>query len=193
MYTVYGKVRTRAFRVLWMLEELGEAYTLEPADPRSDTVRALNPSGKVPVLMVDGDCLTDSTAIITYLADRHGMFTAPSGSIARGQQDGLMHFALDELDAILWTAARHTFILPEEQRVPAVKDSLKWEFERSLGLLETRMGAEFITGDQFSIVDIVTTHCLNWAGNAAFPVTPKMADYAARMRARPAFGRAAAL
>ena len=36
MYKVIGSVKTRAFRVIWMLEELGEPYELIAAAPRSD-------------------------------------------------------------------------------------------------------------------------------------------------------------
>ena len=73
MYEVYGMRRNRTMRVLWMLEELGAAYTLIETEPRSDAIRTLNPSGKVPVLK-DGDLvLPDSVAICHYLADIHQM------------------------------------------------------------------------------------------------------------------------
>ncbi len=54
MYEVIGKIDTRAFRVLWMLEELGQPYEWTKAGPRSAEVMEHNPSGKVPVLLVDG-------------------------------------------------------------------------------------------------------------------------------------------
>jgi putative NADH-flavin reductase len=54
MYTVIGSPRSRAMRVLWMLEELEQPYELIPAAPRDEAVRAYNPAGKVPVLLVDG-------------------------------------------------------------------------------------------------------------------------------------------
>ena len=77
MYTVIGTPMTRTFRVLWTLEELGQSYELNPARPQSEEVLALNASGKVPVFQDTGETLTDSTAIITYLADKHGQLTAP--------------------------------------------------------------------------------------------------------------------
>lgn len=46
MYTVIGTVRTRAARVLWMLEELGLPYEHLAAAPRSEGVTAFNPAGK---------------------------------------------------------------------------------------------------------------------------------------------------
>lgn len=35
MYKVIGSPKTRAFRVFWMLEELGVDYEIDPAMPRS--------------------------------------------------------------------------------------------------------------------------------------------------------------
>ena len=43
MYTVIGGTKSRAFRVMWMLEELGQPYALNPAAPRSEEARKYNP------------------------------------------------------------------------------------------------------------------------------------------------------
>ena len=59
MYTVIGDLKSRAFRVVWMLEELGAPYTHRAAAPGSEAARAVNPSGKVPVLMVQDAALSD--------------------------------------------------------------------------------------------------------------------------------------
>ena len=75
MYTVIGNSKSRTLRVLWLLEELGLEYEHVSASPRSPDVVALNPSGKVPVLVTEDTPITDSTAILSFLADRHGAFT----------------------------------------------------------------------------------------------------------------------
>ncbi len=194
MYKVYGSVLSRAFRVLWMLEELGVAYEYHDTKPQSEAARALNPSGKVPIL-VDGEAvLTDSTAILTYLADKHGKLTYPAGTVARAHQDALTHTILDEFDAVLWTAARHSFVLPEDRRVPQVSDSLKWEFARNLDRLADRLVGPFLQGEAMTIADIICVHCLNWAYGAKFPMeNEKLLAYAKEMRARDAFRRVRAL
>ena len=72
MYEVIGMRASRAMRVLWMLEEAGLPYRHIPAKPRDADAAAANPSGKIPALR-DGDAvITDSVAIMTYLADKHG-------------------------------------------------------------------------------------------------------------------------
>jgi glutathione S-transferase len=131
---------------------------------------------------------------MTYLADKHGQLTAPAGSIARAKQDAVTQLLLDELDAVLWTGARHGFILPEDKRCPEVKPSLKWEFSRNLERLAQRMDGEFLMGDQFTIADIICTHCLNWAYSAKFPIeNDTILAYGKRMRERPAYQRVAEL
>lgn len=194
MYTVIGTVTSRALRVIWMLEELELPFEHIAAPPRSEGVTAVNPSGKVPVLIADGVPITDSTAILTFLADRHGRFTHAAGTIDRARQDSLTQFLLDEFDAALWMAARHSFILPAELRHSAIKDTLKWEFARSCTTLVGRMGqGPFLMGEAMTVPDIILAHCLVWAQSAKFPVDPpELRDYGARMRARPAFRRATA-
>ena len=86
MYKVIGKKASRGFRVLWALEEMGVPYEHVAAGARSDEAFEYNDLGKIPAL-VDGDAvITDSVAIMTYLADKHGALTAPAGTIARAQQ-----------------------------------------------------------------------------------------------------------
>ena len=192
MYRVLGTANTRAFRVMWMLEELDQAYDHVRVAPQSDGVVAFNPSGKVPVLIDDGTPITDSTAIIQYLADRHGGLTHKAGTIERARQDSLTQFLLDEFDAVLWTAARHTFILPEELRVSAIKDTLRWEFQRSQEILKQRVGnGPFLMGEMMTVPDIILTHCLGWAQAARFPLMDCWDEkYLVKMRARPAYLRA---
>lgn len=192
MYKVIGPVKSRAMRVLWMLEEIGIPYEHIPAAPRSDEAKRFNPSGKVPALVDGDDILTDSMAIVTYLADKHGMLTAPAGTIARAKQDAMTFWLIDEFDAILWAAAKHSFVLPEDQRVPAIKDSLKAEFSSSAAQLTEKLDHPFLMGDQMTIPDILACHCLNWAVGAGFPrVDDKLFAYAKAMRERPAFQAAA--
>ena len=193
MYTLIGSPKTRTFRVIWMLEELGQDYELRPEPPRSDAVREVNPLGKVPVLMDGDEVLRDSSAILTYLADKHTLLTFAPGTVRRARQDAIMHFLLDELDSLLWTAARHSFILPEERRVPQVKESLKWEFAESERRLAQILGdGAFLMGDEMTVPDIIAVHCLSWAETAKFPLSDaRVADYARTLRSREAYRRAA--
>jgi glutathione S-transferase len=179
---------------LWALEELGVEYDHKPFAVRSPEALEHSPTGKLPALICEGEVITDSAAIITFLADRHGGLTFPAGSVRRAQQDALLHRVNDEIDAVLWTAARHSFILPKAERVPAVKDSLKLEFTRSLDRLMEQIDGPYLMGDTMTIPDIILAHCGGWAYNAKFPLENEaFKTYTNRLRERDAFKRAAAL
>jgi glutathione S-transferase len=195
MYTLIGSPKTRAFRVLWAMEEMGLPYQLLPEAPRSDKALEANPTGKIPSLLVDGSVIIDSVAIIQYLADKHDQLTFPAGTIDRAHQDSFTQFICDEIDGALWTGARNSFINPEEHRVPAIKDVLKWEFQRSIKALDQRLGTnEFLMGAKMTIPDILLAHCGGWARNAEFPIeSDNIKNYFKRMIARDGYKRADAI
>ena len=193
MYTVLGSTKNRTLRVIWTLEELGVSYDQVVGDPASAEVKALNPTGKVPTLILEGEILPDSVAIMTFLSDHHNALTFPAGSVARLRMDGHIQFLLEEFDSLLWVAAKNSFINPVEQRAPEVKPVLKWEFQRSLVRLEERLQGEFLMGSTFTIADILAAHCLNWAFNAKFPLaSEELKAYTKRCCNRDAYKRAVA-
>ena len=188
MYEVIGSPTSRAFRVMWMLEELDQPYTVTKAAPQSEEVLALNPSGKIPVLKDGDDVITDSSAIMTYLADKHGALTFKAGTIPRAQQDAMTQCILDEIDAVLWVATRHNFTLPEERRVPEVRHTCKWEYDRNLDRLMARCKGPYLMGEDFTVPDIILTHCGTWAKSAKFPIENEVFNaYLKACRSRPAF------
>jgi len=101
--------------------------------------------------------------------------------------------ALDELDAVLWVAARHSFILPKELRAPAVKDSLKHEFQHNLARIVKDIDGPYAMGETLTIADIALCHCGSWARAAQFQVAPPaFVDSMRVLRGREAFKRASA-
>lgn len=194
MYTLVGKTPTRAMRVKWMLEELGQPYTQVHAAPRSDEAKEYNPTAKVPVLIDEGATITDSVAIITYLADKHNALTFKAGSLGRARQDGFSNLILDEFDAVLWAAVRHRFVLPKDKRVPEIRATLEWELKRSEASLVAQMGSgPFLMGEEFTIADILLGHCLDWAVGDKFGISqPRLESYLEALHARPAYKAARA-
>lgn len=189
-FTLVGSGKTRAFRVLWMLEELGIKYDYQPVFPKNEAISDINPSGKIPALIADDTVIIDSIAIMTFLADYHNKLTFQAGTLERAQQDSFVQFINDEMDAVIWTSARNSFILPEEKRVPEIKATLQWEFSRSLRFLEERMvRSPFLMGEKFTIADVLLTHVFNWASVAKFevPIDGPIPEYLERTRSRPAY------
>lgn len=193
MYTVVGHPQNRSLRVMWMLEEIGQPYEFEIAKAQSERVLSLNPTGKVPVLLVDDAPIADSVAILAFLADRHGKLTHPAGTVERARQDAATQFCVDELEGACWTAAKNRFIHPEDKR-SAVEPTCKFEFDLACERLALRLGdGPWLAGETFTFADIITAHTLGWGERMfkwALPEGP-VSDYARRCLERPA--RAAAI
>lgn len=192
MYTVIGTPKSRAIRVIWILEELGQPYVIDALPPRDPKLTAFNPSGKVPILKDGDDYVIDSVAICQYLADKHGSLTYPAGTIARAHQDSWTQFCVDDIESCLWTAAKHTFVLPAELRFADVKQSCRHDFDRAMSHFSQRLGEKaYVMGDAFTVPDVLLGHCASWAEAMGWPLPDgNVATYAARVRARPAAVRA---
>ncbi|MFK7992982.1 MAG: glutathione S-transferase family protein [Granulosicoccus sp.] len=193
MYTLIGSPKSRAFRVLWTLEELGVNYELKAAAPRSDEILAINPSGKVPALLVDGEAIIDSVAIMQFLTDKHRSLTHPAGTLPRARQDSFTQLFCDEFDGTCWVMAKHNFVLPEEFRQKAaIRPALEWDIQQAIKTLESRIGeGPWLTGDTFTIADMILLHCSNWMSMCGFDApTGKSAELIERIKLRPAYIRA---
>ena len=176
---------------MWALAEMGIDYDHVDAGGQSDEAKAYHPSGKVPVFKVGDDVLTDSVAIMSYLSDVHGQLGAPAGTIERARLDAMLHYLNEELDAPLWLIARHTFVFPEDRRVPEIIEPTKAYIAGVLDGLADRIKGPWLMGEDFTIADILAVHCLGWAFNIGIPVTNDVVkDYGKRARARAGFTQA---
>lgn len=188
---------TRSIRARWMLQELGVPFESVPVDlpageHRRDAFRALNPAGKVPVLIDEGRVLTESVAIVLYLAEKYpeaGLL--PAEPAERAQAYRWMLFAVTELEQPLWRMARHRGLYPPDLRLPADIELAKRDFEPMAEVLERHLAErEFVAGDRFSAADIVVAYTLDWADNdGLLAQRPALRAYVARMYARPRAAR----
>ena len=200
MIQLYGFSGTRSLRATWALEEAGADYTFIHVDLKQGAHKQpeylrVNPAGKVPAL-VDGDLvLTESAAICTYIGEKFPAsgLVPPATQVAdRAHYFQWCFFAMSELESPLWTMAKHTFVLPEERRMPAIIDTAKWEFARAAELLAQHLeGREYAVGNRFTAADILLGSSLNWARSNKLPLeSPVLEAYADRLSARPALMRA---
>lgn len=188
MYKLYGSPASRAARVVWALEEIGAPYEMISAKPHSDAVLAVNPGGKIPVLMDGDQSIFDSTAILLYLAEKHGALGFPATLKQRTRMMSMVCFAIDDVELPLWTMAKHSFILPEKLRAAdAIRPACHHDFAAAMQRLETYLGdGAFIMGDEFTAPDIILGHLGGWAKASGFPAPEgAVADYMTRIRARP--------
>ena len=190
---LYEFAPTRSIRVRWTLQELGldfEAITVDLTAGENATPEFLgvNPAGKLPAL-VDGDfVLTESVAIVLYLAEKHPETRlAPADLKQRAELVRWMLFTVTELEQPLWRIARHTNIYPEAERLPADVVLASREFRQMAAVLETHMqNRQFVVGDSVTVGDFVLAYTLDW-GNEVRLLNdcPALLSYMARMYDRP--------
>lgn len=190
---LYGMPPTRVLRTLWVLNEVGAEYESVPVDPlgeeaKSPAFLALNPAGKVPVL-VDGELvLTESAAIQLYLAEKYPERGLIPGDIAeRAQMYRWMFFLVTEIEQPLWRIARNVMIYPEDRRVPADIANATRDCKDMLAVLEKHMqGREYLVGERLSVADLNAAYTLDWAGFAdMLGDAPALRAFVERMYARP--------
>jgi glutathione S-transferase len=194
MLKLYGTPPTRVLRVIWLLNELGLKYELVPVDllqgkHRQRDFQRLNPAAKVPVLVDGSLVMTESSAIQLYLAEKHpeaGFI--PASLEDRAQMYRWIFFLATEIEQPLWRIARHTFIYPEEKRLPQDVGLAQEECIEMLTVLERHMeGRKFIAADHLTVADFNAAYTLDWANeNALLNDAPGLKVYLQSMYARSA-------
>lgn len=119
-YKLYGSVGSRWVKPYWTLKELGVPFEAIPTSiTRGDTIKpeflAINPYGKIPAF-VDGDIrLFESSAICTYLADKHADkgLIPKEGTPERAQYNQWVSTITTELEQPIWTMTKYAFMYSE--------------------------------------------------------------------------------
>ena len=184
---------TRSIRVRWTLQELEvefEAVTVNllAGENRCPGFLKINPAGKLPVLIDDDMVLTESIAIVLYLAEKYpdrGLI--PHDIRERAQLDRWLLFTTTELEQPLWRMARHTSLYPEHQRLPAEVALARDDFSAMAKVLEAHMvGREYVAGASVTVGDFVLAYTLDWAKTAnVLTGFCELEAYLERMYARP--------
>ena len=185
----YGPSRSKQAR--WALLELGlEFKSIAGVELlHSDELNKVNPMGKVPAILINGEPLFEAAAICTYLADlvpEKGLIS-PSGTRERALHLQWVSFNLSELEAYVWSNARNTFVLPEEKRITALFEQNNKAFMHAAKVLDKVMAdKEYLVGNRFSVTDILVGFTLNWGNGAGLlEHTPNLQAYLARLKQRP--------
>lgn len=190
---LFGTPPTRALRALWLLKELDidcEIVTVNIGigEHQSPEFLAINPAGKLPVL-VDGDIvLTESAAIPLYLAEKHPASGFIPGSLPdRAQMLRWIFFLVTEIEAPLWRVALHTRIYAEDERSPQEIALAKRDCKRMIDVLERHMQDRvFIAGEHMTCADFNAAYTLDWANEQGMLAdAPRLRAYLRTMYARP--------
>jgi glutathione S-transferase len=190
---LYEFAPTRSIRVRWMLQELGvdfESITVNLAagEHHHPEFLKINPTGKLPVLVDNDLVLTESVAILLYLAEKYPhKELLPVDIKQRSQVYRWLLFTATELEQPLWRIARHTSLYPEHLRLTAEVSLARQDFTDMVAVMEEHMqGHQFIVGNTVTIADFVCAYTLDWANEVQLlDGCPQLLRYMERMYARP--------
>lgn len=198
--TVYGVGTSRALRAHWAMAELDLSYQTEPVQSRSGQTQTaaytkLDPRQKIPVLQ-DGDfILSESSAIITYLAENYGgpgTQLVPTDAKQRARYNEWVSFICMELDATsLYVLRRHEGLPQIYGAAPVATGVARAYFTKMIEAAAVRFGDQktYLLGDGFSGADMLMMTILGWAKRLEPPIALPLTfeAYHDRIAERPAF------
>ena len=181
---------TRDLRVLWALEEMGLPYEIAGMDhPNHDldsaAYRALNPFGQIPAIDDDGVVVTESGAILLYLARKSGKLL-PRELAGEAQ---VLRWSFTALTTIEVPVLSRWFVNLMGGKGSKPSEALHgWADQRLKELDGWLSNRQFIATDDFTVADSLMTHVLD-AGTDPELLKPyaNLLAYRGRCTERPAW------
>jgi glutathione S-transferase len=197
---IYGIARTRAFRAIWVANELGLAYEHVPleigeAGARKAAYLAVNPNGRLPAIDDDGFVLWESLAITMYLAKKHAagrLYPVALEDEARTWQWSL--WALSEVDRGVNIWSLHAVRLAPQDRDPLMLAAALKVIGPPFRVLDTALAERgYLLGATFTVADLNVAAVISRAIDMELAATPHLAGWLRRCLDRPAARAALAL
>jgi glutathione S-transferase len=189
---LYGYPPTRTIRALWMLQELDLEFEYIQVNPTKGELRlpeflAMNPAGKLPVLVDDDLVLSESIAIVLYLAEKYpekGFI--PSELRSRAEMYRWLFFTGTELEQPIWRMALHTHQYPVEKRIPDEINNARQDFSDMAAVMENHLETHAVlVGDSVTVADFVAAYTLDMASMVhLLEPFPNLSAYMERLYAR---------
>ncbi len=160
---------TRADRVVWTLRELDFSFVLRVIDPlkgenRTADFLAINPQGKVPVLLHNGVGYTESLAIMDYLNGLHPtqpLVPADLGAHYRMRQ--AMAYVATEIEAYVWIGFQATQLQAIYHWPVGTATEACLRVQKALPVVWSWLQQRaFVAGDVFTLADMHVTQVLVW-------------------------------
>jgi glutathione S-transferase len=197
---IYGIARTRAFRALWMANELGLNYEHMPIEigtsgARSPEFLAINPNGRLPFIVDDGFVLFESLAITLYLAKKHSNGKLYPGTLegeAAAWQWSL--WAVTEVDRGVNIWSLHAVRLPPAERDAARRNEALKVLTEPFKVLDAAVTQQqYLLGAYFTVADLNVAAVVSRAIDMDLSAVPHLESWLRRCLERPAARRALAL
>jgi glutathione S-transferase len=199
---IYGIARTRAYRALWVAMELGLDYEHLPieigdAGARSPEFLAINPNGRLPVIVDDGFVLFESLAITLYLAKKHGkLYPATLEGEAKAWQWSFWAIAEVDRGVNIWSL--HAVRLPDAERNVALREEALKVIAAPFKVLDAALAktpykTPYLLGNDFTVADLNVAAVISRAIDMDLSHVPNLKAWLTRCLDRPAARAALAL
>jgi glutathione S-transferase len=192
--TLYTNPMSRGQIARWMVHETGlphEAVVLDYGTTmKADDYLAINPMGKVPAIVHEGQVVTECAAICAYLADVVPERDLAPPPAARGDYYRWLFFAAGPLEQAI-TIRSFGFEVPQKREMSAGFGN----FEQTVAALESWLdGHDYVADGRFTAADVyVGSHVMWGMMFGTLPKLPAFEAYAARLADRPAYREAKAI
>jgi glutathione S-transferase len=197
---IYGIARTRAFRALWMAQELGLDYQHLPieigeAGARAPEFLAINPNGRLPFIVDDAFVLFESLAITLYLAKKHSygrLYPNVLEDEARAWQWSF--WAVSEVDRGVNIWSLHAVRLPSGERDAQKRDEALAVIAAPFKILDAAVTTQpYLLGQDFTVADLNVAAVISRAVDMDLAAVPHLKAWLDRCLERPAARVARAL
>ncbi|RZM22018.1 MAG: glutathione S-transferase family protein [Sphingomonas sp.] len=192
--TFYTNPMSRGRIARWMLEEVGAPYETVVLDYASSMKAAdylaINPMGKVPAIVHDGQVVTEGAAICAYLAEAFPEAGLAPTAAERAPYYRWLFYAAGPVEAAVTNKSLGVVPTEDQQRMVGYGS-----FDTMLDTLEAAVSAHpFIAGDRFTAADVYVGSQVMWGQMfGSMPKRDAFVDYGARLAEREAYKRAAAI
>ena len=209
MITLHHLEQSRSLRIIWALEELGLEYQIKyykrkPNFSAPDSLKAIHPLGKAPILTDDELTIAESAVILEYLQstyDTESQFK-PQDQATLQQYNYWMHYAEGSLMPLL---VMNLVMSKVADQVPCLIKPIAKKITQGVqaGFINPRLGDhipfieqylklhDYFAGD-FSFADIQMSFPIIAMQQRIKGQYPEMQAYAERLQQRPAYIRAKA-
>ncbi|AVP99494.1 glutathione S-transferase [Ahniella affigens] len=195
MYQLYFSPGAASFSVHLALLEMNAPHELVRVDlqagqQRSSEYLRLNPNGVVPTLVVDGQPMTESAALLLWLAEREQKLAPTVGSHERQPYLQWMLYLANTLQP-----AFRNWFYPHEAAGEANAEATKAVAQSKIEVVFDRLAdhlavkGPYLCGDTLTVADLHAFMLMRWSRNMPKPATswPVLAEFVARIKARPTF------
>jgi glutathione S-transferase len=171
--TYYYSPMSTAVRTTWAIEELEvpcerRRVDIQKKETKTEAFLKMNPNGAVPLLVVDGTPIFESTAILLYLGETFGVEKGlyPAPGLKRAETLKWIIWAnVGFFDPMSRWSRNTSSYIPADQHNPKAADVAHKDLGAAVQILNNALaGKSYLVDDKFSLADLACSSYFGWLG-----------------------------